>query len=120
MADQYWIESETVSDLLEYLHLNHSGTVDRERSQDKFHLTSREMEVVAMVIAGCSNKEIADKLSLSQNTVKHRLSSICAKLGVSDRLQLALFAIRHRLVDDQMHARTSSPFPATVTRDALT
>ena len=47
----------------------------------------------------CSNKEIAEKFSLSEDTVKHHLTSIFDKLGVSNRLELALFAVNHRLTD---------------------
>jgi DNA-binding NarL/FixJ family response regulator len=50
-------------------------------------------------VAGCSNREIAQKFSLSEQTVKHHLTSIFNKTGVSSRLELALFAVNHRLVD---------------------
>jgi DNA-binding NarL/FixJ family response regulator len=102
MAEQYWVEHETVSELLQYLHLNRLRAVDKQRSQEKFRLTLREMQVIALVTAGYANKNIAHRLSLSENTVKHHLSSIFDKLGVSDRLELALFAIHHRLEDDKM------------------
>ena len=101
MADQYWARDETVSELLQYLHLNHPRTVDQPPSQEKFRLTRREMQVVAAVTAGYANKNIAQRLSLSENTVKHHLSNIFDKLGVSDRLELALFAIHHRLIEDK-------------------
>jgi two-component system nitrate/nitrite response regulator NarL len=103
MADQYWARDETVSELLQYLHLNHPRTVDDQQpSHEKFHLTRREMQVVAAVRAGYANKNIAQRLSLSENTVKHHLSKIFDKLGVADRLELALFAIQHRLGEDKM------------------
>jgi two-component system nitrate/nitrite response regulator NarL len=64
----------------------------------QFGLTSRELEIVAAIVTGDSNRDIADRLSISLQTVKHHLTSIFDKTGVSSRLELALFAIRHGLV----------------------
>jgi DNA-binding NarL/FixJ family response regulator len=50
-------------------------------------------------VAGLSNKEIASKFSLSEDTVKHHLTNIFDKVGVSSRLELALFAIKNYLVE---------------------
>ncbi len=60
-------------------------------------LTAREKEVVKLVAQGFRNKEIAEKLSLSEQTVKNHLHAIFDKLGVSDRLELALYALHNRL-----------------------
>ena len=60
-------------------------------------LTAREKEVVKLVAQGFRNKEIAEKLALSEQTVKNHLHAIFDKLGVSDRLELALYALHHRL-----------------------
>lgn len=60
-------------------------------------LTARELEIVALVAQGFRNKEIADKLSIGEQTVKNHLHNIFDKLGVSDRLELALYALHHRL-----------------------
>jgi len=57
-------------------------------------LTSREMEVLAMIAQGYSNKEISEKLVISEKTCKNHISSIFAKLSVNDRTQAALYAIR--------------------------
>lgn len=60
-----------------------------------YGLTPRELEIVDAVAAGESNREIAVRLSISLQTVKHHLTSIFDKTGTSTRLELALFAIRH-------------------------
>ena len=56
-------------------------------------LTAREIEVISAIKAGNSNKEIATKLVISEETVKRHLSNIYAKLGVSGRLELALLTV---------------------------
>ena len=56
-------------------------------------LTQRERELVALVAAGASNKEIAERLSIAERTVKAHLTSIFRKLGVSSRLHLAVYAL---------------------------
>jgi DNA-binding NarL/FixJ family response regulator len=65
---------------------------------EKALLTPREAEIVALVTQGFRNKEIAEKLSISEQTVKNHLQNIYDKLGVSDRLELALYALHHKLV----------------------
>lgn len=62
-------------------------------------LTEREQDIVRLVTQGFRNKEIADKLSIGEQTVKNHLHNIFDKLGVSDRLELALYALHHRLVE---------------------
>jgi two-component system nitrate/nitrite response regulator NarL len=66
----------------------------------RFRLTRREMDIVSAVAAGESNKGIARKLSLSEDTVKHHVSHVFDKLGVFSRLELAVFAFNHDLVKD--------------------
>jgi DNA-binding NarL/FixJ family response regulator len=61
-------------------------------------VSNREMEVVQLVAQACRNREIGEKLFISEQTVKNHLHNIFDKLGVSDRIELALYAIHHRLV----------------------
>jgi DNA-binding NarL/FixJ family response regulator len=61
-------------------------------------LTPRERDILALVATGCSNKEIANELTLSERTVRTHVSNILAKLRLSSRTQAALTAIREGLV----------------------
>ncbi len=64
----------------------------------KRRLTSRELEVLDLVSHGMSNLEIAEKLFLSEKTVKNHLTNTFRKIGVTDRTQAVLYAIKHKLV----------------------
>lgn len=64
----------------------------------QYGLTPRELEIVSAIVSGDGNRDIADRLSISLQTVKHHLTSIFDKTGVSTRLELALFAIRQGIV----------------------
>ena len=66
------------------------GTRVRDR------LTPKEMKIVALIVQGCKNKEIATRLGTTEQVIKNYLRSIYDKTGVSDRLELALFTIHHR------------------------
>lgn len=61
-------------------------------------LSKREFEILKLVAVGMYNKEIADKLSISEKTVKNHMSSIFRKIKVSDRTQAAVYAIRNNYV----------------------
>lgn len=63
-----------------------------------FGLTGREMEIIAAVLKGASNAEVAGALALSPHTVKHHLRNIYDKTGAGNRVELALFATHHQLI----------------------
>jgi len=96
MAGEYWVGREAVSNLVQYLRMQMQASNEESR-QKKFGLTPRELEIVSAVVAGYSNKEIAEYFKISEDTVKHHLSNIFDKLGVSTRLELALFAVNQSL-----------------------
>ena len=69
------------------------------RRQAEADLTTREVEVVRLVGAGRSNKEIASRLGISERTARTHVSNILGKLGLASRTQAALWAVREGLVD---------------------
>jgi two-component system, NarL family, nitrate/nitrite response regulator NarL len=96
MAGQYWVGRDTIADLVHYLRGQLSSS-KKETRKPNFGLTERELEIVSVIASGCTNRDIAEEFSISQQTVKHHISNIFDKTGVSNRLELALFAINHRL-----------------------
>jgi len=69
-------------------------------ARKEFGLTPRELDIVATVVSGYSDHEIARKLSISTTAVAQELTSVSHKLGVEGRLELALFAIHYGLLAD--------------------
>lgn len=78
--------------------LNAFGSYSPESKADsKNEISIREMEVIGLVVQGYKNRDIADKLFISEKTVKNHLSAIFHKVGVTDRLELTLYAFERRL-----------------------
>ena len=99
LADQFWIGRDNVGPVVERMR-RLAQQYETEKHAKHFKLTRREMEIVMAVAGGESNKDIAQRLSVREDTVKHHVSNVFAKLGVSSRLELAVFAINHELVKD--------------------
>ncbi len=100
-AGEIWLDSHTTAAVIRQFVANDETpapvpavpTRERERSP----LSQREREIVALVAQGFKNKEMAEKMFISEQTVKNHLHNIFDKLGVSDRLELALYAIHNNL-----------------------
>ena len=98
LGGDYWIGGERVANLvkaLQQLMAQAAAAPDRKT----YGLTPRELEVVACIVEGCSNRDIAKQFTISEETVKRHLSNVFDKTGVSTRLELALFTIAHKLVE---------------------
>lgn len=94
MKGEYWVGRERISNLVEALQsLSRPGA-----ATGRYGLTERELQVVAAIAEGLTNREIATKLVISEQTVKHHLTSIFDKVGVSNRLELAVFAVHNGLL----------------------
>ena len=93
MDGQLLIGTEIADDLAQAVR---QAGLQRDRP---YGLTPREVEIVDAIAAGDSNREIAVRLNISLQTVKHHLTSVFDKTGTSTRLELALFAIRQGIVD---------------------
>jgi len=97
---QYWIGSEAIADLVAVLQqVRKDADQEHKTSNNRYRLTRREHEVVAAIVAGSTNRDIARQLGVTEDTVKHHVTNVFDKLGVSNRLELAMFAINHNLVD---------------------
>jgi DNA-binding NarL/FixJ family response regulator len=95
-AGEVWIDNPILSQALESLLTKPTASPAPPEADSK--LSAREMEVVRCVAMGLRNKEVADKLGVTEATVKNHLTSVYAKLGVNDRLELILYAIHNKLI----------------------
>lgn len=102
-AGEIWLDSNTTAAVIrqfvatpggvEYAPPFTNGKAPRERAQ----LSQREREIIVLIAQGYKNKEIAEKMFITEQTVKNHLHNVFDKLGVSDRLELALYAIHNSL-----------------------
>ena len=91
---EVWIERSMMGSMIQ--EFNKPATVDPEMTKIGT-LTDREREVIALVGEGLKNKQVGERLFISETTVTHHLSSVFSKLEVSDRLELIIYAFRHGL-----------------------
>jgi DNA-binding NarL/FixJ family response regulator len=94
-AGEIWLDNHMTAEVMKAFAKSSETGPRREKPL----LSDREKEIVQLVAQGFRNKEIGEKLFISEQTVKNHLHNIFDKLGVSDRLELALYAIHHRLID---------------------
>ena len=102
-AGEIWLDSHTTAVVMrQFAAPSEAPAQAGGRTRDRSPLSQREREIVALVAQGYKNKEMAEKMFISEQTVKNHLHNIFDKLGVSDRLELALYAIHKGLhTEDQ-------------------
>jgi len=83
-SGELWLDRRLIKNLL----------TNMRNFDKKIDLTKKEREIVSLICHGCRNKEIAQQLDISEQTVKSHCNRIFKKVGVSDRLQLALYTRR--------------------------
>ncbi len=97
MQGEYWINGKRVTNVVQIVQQLMEAHSSKEDPAKRYGLTSREGEIISAVTQGLMNKDIAQALSISEETVKRHLTNIFNKVGMSNRLELALFAIDHGL-----------------------
>lgn len=97
-SGEAWLDRVTTASVLNELS-RRSSRKERDRSEtdDIALLTRRERDVINFVAQGLKNRQVAEKLSISDITVRHHLTSVFGKLGVADRFELIIYAYRHGL-----------------------
>lgn len=78
--------------------------IDAVGARVRDRLTPKELKIVALIVQGYKNKEIAGKLGTTEQVIKNYLRNVYDKIGVSDRLELALFTIHHKILLDAASA----------------
>ena len=98
-SGEIWLDSHTTAAVMRQFASPNDpmGTSGGKGGRERSPLSTREREIVALVAQGYKNKEMAEKMFISEQTVKNHLHNIFDKLGVSDRLELALYAIHNNL-----------------------
>lgn len=92
---QHWLRGGPVTNLVQVLRDLMAEAAPAPKNT--FGMSPRELEVVALVAQGSTNKDIGAQLGISEETVKRHLTNVFDKTGVSTRLELALFAMHHGL-----------------------
>lgn len=88
-GEQGWVSRRVASQMADWLHMDEQG---------KMGLTTREVEVLRLVVAGKTNQEIGIALGISEKTVEKHLEGVFSKLGVASRVEAAVVAVKSKLI----------------------
>jgi DNA-binding NarL/FixJ family response regulator len=97
-AGELWLNRHSTATLVSKLRRDLECNTKQAQPEALPQLTGRELEIVSLVGEGLKNKQIADRLCISEATVRNHLTSILKKVEVSDRLELLIYAYRNNLV----------------------
>src|SRR5215213_472787 len=95
-AGEIWLDRPTMGRMLREMSTKDEKELDPEVVKIA-SLTQRERDVISLIAEGLKNRQIGERLFISETTVTHHLSSIYSKLGVSDRLELVIYAFAHKI-----------------------
>lgn len=90
------MHEDAYSHVIKKLQANSSS--NESESSEKLGLTSREIEIIQMIVFGKSNKEIASSLFMTEGSIRNLISTILLKVNLKSRTQLAVFAVRHNII----------------------
>jgi two-component system nitrate/nitrite response regulator NarL len=100
-AGEIWLDSNTTAAVIRQFAAPMDSplaqVVGNAKPRERAQLSQREREIIVLIAQGYKNKEIAEKMFITEQTVKNHLHNVFDKLGVSDRLELALYAIHNSL-----------------------
>jgi len=98
-AGEAWLDRAMIATILQE-RTRPAPTQNRSLEEEKnATLTDRELQVIRLLGEGLKNKDVADRMHISEATVSHHLTSIFNKLGVADRLELVIYAYQHQLAE---------------------
>lgn len=95
-AGELWLDRTTMGNLFDEMTRKESKSENGETARI-MSLTDRERQIVGLIAEGLKNKQIGERLFISETTVTHHLTSVFSKLGVSDRLELVIYSFTHGL-----------------------
>jgi DNA-binding NarL/FixJ family response regulator len=108
-AGEVWLDPATTAAVMrQFSTLQGPENQASKNERHVFPLSPREREIVSLVAQGYKNKEMAQKLFISEQTIKNHVHSVFDKLGIADRLELALYAVSEGLFAGANTVRTST------------
>ena len=94
---QYWVNHTEVVEIVQNLRAL-AATVEQKAQQQVRSLSPQQQRIIEAIVAGGSNKDIAQELSISERTVKYHLTRIFKELGISGRMELARHSLKNKVV----------------------
>jgi len=98
-AGSVWLPRRVIAAFIE--RSTYSARVSPSRKETAMRISSREREVLRLLVAGCSNKEIGEELGIIERTVKAHVAQLLRKIGVPNRIALSVHAVTHSLLEPQ-------------------
>jgi DNA-binding NarL/FixJ family response regulator len=96
-AGQYWINHVEVAEVVQNMRML-ATMVEQKTKMQAQSLSRQQQQIIEAIVAGCSNREIAKEMSISERTVKYHLTHIFEKFGVSGRMELAHYSLKNKVV----------------------